>query len=98
MGQSTKKLSRSEESGLLTGMSAPEDDYIRFQRDTALIKSGSDEPFRMAGSKLSEIGPTSSISEDSRRTIYSPDNLNKSTSKYLNSLIYIYTLDFYPFS
>jgi len=64
--------------------SAPSNDYIRQIRDSAISKITGSAGFRMAGDRLSDIQPTSSLAEESASVKYSPEKTTKAPgSQYL---------------
>lgn len=64
--------------------SAPSNDYVRQIRDTAIAKLGSNIGLRMAGDRLSDLQPTTSMAEESASVKYSPERTTKApSSQYL---------------
>lgn len=67
------------------GASVPQSDYIRQVRDAALTKLTGSSGLRMAGDRLSELQPTTSMAEESAKIKYSPEATSKSpSSQYLS--------------
>jgi len=66
------------------GASAPQNDYVRQIRDTAISRITGTGGIRMAGDKLSGIQPTTSMAEESASMKYSPEKTTKAPgSQYL---------------
>lgn len=66
------------------GATMPRNDYVRQIRDTAIAKLGSNVGLRMAGDKLSDLQPTTSMAEESAAVKYSPEKTSKAPgSQYL---------------
>jgi hypothetical protein len=66
------------------GASAPQNDYVRQLRDTTISRLTGTGGIRMAGDKLSEIQPTTSMAEESAYMKYSPEKTTKAPgSQYL---------------
>lgn len=63
---------------------APGNDYVRQIRDSAISKLTGSAGFRMAGDRLTDIQPTSSLAEESASVKYSPEKTTKAPgSQYL---------------
>lgn len=90
MGASPEGLSTSPSSGdsaaqtAAVGASSPTNDFVRQIRNSAVAKLGANAGLRMAGDKLSDLQPTTSMAEESVTMKYSPEKTTKAPgSQYL---------------
>ena len=78
------RTSYSDAQAAAASASAPQNDYVRQIRDTAIAKLGSNVGLRMAGDRLSDLQPTTSMAEESASVKYSPEKTTKApSSQYL---------------
>lgn len=78
------RTSDSDAQAVAASASAPRNDYVRQIRDTAIAKLGSNVGLRMAGDRLSDLQPTTSMAEESASVKYSPEKTTKApSSQYL---------------
>jgi len=78
------RTSDADAQAVTAATATPTSDYVRQIRDSALSKVASSAGLRMAGDRLTDLGPTSSLAEESASVKYSPEKTTKAPgSQYL---------------